>query len=170
MVETRQVPDPSVDDQPFVASSAARSLPEGSQNIPAGKPFWLKVNFTNERGQPASGYAAKVGQNAAESFWDYMCIREGAPGGSAAKFQVDGETDGWPNWKIDDGNYLSVKATGWLYRSSAYPIGWVVANGQLMNTYWGGPVGFSYRSFLVSTAYYLGMDLPVVSVEVVFAD
>jgi len=159
-----------VNDGPFVASTAARALPEGAQVIPAGKSFYLKINFTDEQGRPATGYAAKVGQNAAESFWDYMCIRSGPRGGSAAKFQVDGETDGWPNWKIDDGNYLSVKATGWLYRSSAYPIGWVVANGQLINTYWGGPTGYSYRSFLVSTAYYLGMGLPPITVEIDFAD
>jgi hypothetical protein len=84
-----------------------------------------------------------------------------------AKFKLHPRDDGWADWEIDDGNYLSVKATGWVYRSSAYRTGWHVIDGKLYNNYWDGPVGYQYRYLNVTTAYYMGMDLPEFTCELV---
>jgi hypothetical protein len=86
-----------------------------------------------------------------------------------AKFQLHPRNDGsgWAEWEINDGNRLSVKATGWLYRSSEYPLGWQVIDNKLYTDYWPGPAGYAYRSTLVTPAYYMGMDLPVFTCELV---
>lgn len=160
----------SESDGPLAATGAPRTLPSIGGAFPVGKWFWLKMTYKDERGNTVVGFADRVGANAATSFWDYVCIRRGTPGASSLKFKVDGEKDGWPVLRLSDGNVLSVKATGWVYRSSAYPIGWSLDGNQLVCTYWGGPLGVDHHRFLVSDAWYLGFDLPPVQVEVMPAE
>lgn len=155
----------SADDRPFAATGKPNPLPEGKV-FKADPNTWynLKVQFTDETGSPAVGYFAKIGDNPSTSFWDYICLGAGA----GCKFKVhQPDAIGWSNWEIDDGNWLSVKATGWVYRSSAYAIGWQIVGNNLYNSYWSGIVGYEHRRILVSEAYYVGMDLPPFTCELV---
>ena len=159
--------DPSPNDQPFVASGSPNPLPSGTV-VKSDPNTWynLKATYTNTSGNTVVGYARSIGSNPSTSFWDYMELADTTPAG-AAKFKLHPRNDGWAEWEINDGNRLSVKATGWVYRSSAYHTGWQVVDGKLYNDYWAGPVGYAHRRILVSDAYYMGMDLPVFTCELV---
>lgn len=168
--------EPTVDDQPFVPSGSPNPLPAGKafQSDPQ-KWYYLEAHYTNDNGDPVEGYASAVGQNAAESFWDYVIFNSGgSPGGSALEFQLEEPDDqGWSRWNIRDnafnsGYRLSCKATGWLYRASAYDVKFRIVDHKLYCNYrWDGPVGSRYQSFLVSSGQYLGMDLPEFTCELV---
>jgi hypothetical protein len=159
---------PSLDDQPLVPTSAPYDRPAGEMfKIAAVAVYHLKARWTNEEGKVVDGYAYPVGQNAATSFWDYVIFNEGASaGGSALKFYLSPpDKDGWSRWNIQDdpfnsGYHLDCKATGWLYRASLYDTKFQIVNNEMHCSYWKGPAGSEYRSFLVSAGRYLGMDLP----------
>lgn len=158
---------PSSNDQPFVTSGQPGQLPAGKalETAPE-KWYYLKANFVDDHGKAVTGYAYPVGQNAATSFWDYVVLSAGGPGKSALKFKLDApDSQGWQKWSIhdDDSNsnyHLSCKATGWLYRASEYDVKFRIIGGKLYCNYWKGAVGSTYRSFLVSSGQYTGMDLP----------
>jgi hypothetical protein len=120
----------------------------------------LRVTYKDEDGNTRTGYLGPVGQNAATSFWDYMRVD-----GGQSKFKLHQTEDGWAYWEIDDGNWLSLKATGWAYRSlESNRIEWKIVDGKLYNRYWASdwqshPLGAARSSFLVSDAYYAGVDL-----------
>jgi hypothetical protein len=78
-----------------------------------------------------------------------------------------GGPDGWEKWTLDNGNVLSLKATGWVYRSSEYPIGWKIVDNQLFNSYWGGAVGSEWRQAFVPDCIYMGNGLPPFTCELV---
>ncbi len=88
------------------------------------------------------GYAYPVGGNAATSFWDYVVFRKDL-GKSALQFQIEKpDSDGWSRWNIRDddsnsGYHLSCKATGWLYRASAYDVKFRIDNSKLYCSCWG---------------------------------
>ena len=91
----------------------------------------------------------------------------GAPSAATLKFQLEKPDDqGWSRWNIRDNAYndgyrLSCKATGWLYRASAYDVKFRVVDHKMYCNYrWDGPVGTEYRDLLVSAGQYLGMALP----------
>ena len=158
---------PSPNDQPFVASGSPNPLPSGTV-FKSDPNTWynLKVTYTNDSGNTVVGYARSIGSNPSTSFWDYMELADTTPAG-AAKFKLHPRNDGWAEWEINDGNRLSVKRTGWVYRSSAYHTGWAVVDGKLYNDYWDGPVGYEHHRVLVSDAYYMGMEKPVFTCELV---
>lgn len=168
---------PSPDDQPFKITGEPRALPAG--NVVETNPnkwYYLKVHYVNDQGKAVTGYAYPVGANAAESFWDYVVLSAGGPGNSALKFNVStSDNDGWQKWIIKDdasnsGYHLSCKATGWLYRATAYDVRFKIVDSKLYCNYWGGPVGSTYRSFLVSSGQYTGMDLPAFTCELELAN
>jgi hypothetical protein len=96
-----------------------------------------------------------------------MIVYEGDPGPGAAKFKFRESQDGWDVLEIDDGYKMSVKATGWLYRASAYNTGWKIIGGKLYNHYWDGPVGVAWRGGVSGGSapdrYSMGMDLTEVT-------
>jgi hypothetical protein len=157
---------PSLDDQPLVPTGAAFSRPAGEASVtPAVALYRLKAWWTNDKGKTVDGYAYPVGQNATQSFWDYVIFNEGPAGGSALQFYLGPpDKDGWARWNIRDdsansGYHLDCKATGWLYRASLYDTKFQIINTQLHCSYWSGPAGSDYRSTLVSPGRYLGMGL-----------
>lgn len=158
---------PSLNDQPFVSSGPPRELPAGKA-FKADPDTWyhLKVHFKDRHGKFVDSFLYPLGQNPSTSFWDYMAFN--SPDGlQPAKFKLHQRPDGWADWEMDDGNYLSIKATGWFYRASHYRTGCLVVDGMLYNNYWSGPAGYAYRDVLVPAAYYVGMDLPVFTCELV---
>jgi len=165
------IPGPTADDKPLVASGPPNPLPAGTPlTTDANKWYRLKASYINDKGKAVTGYAYPVGTNASESFWDYVIFREGGPGAGALQFNLIPKDGGWFYWKIRDtpanaGYHLDCKATGWLYRASAYNTWFRIVDGKLYCSYWKGPVGSTYRSFLVSSGQYLGMDLPAFTCE-----
>jgi hypothetical protein len=155
---------PSLDDKPFVPSGPPNPRPAGEVvKTNAVSLYRLKANWVEENGKAATGYAYPVGQNAATSFWDYVVFGAEPAGGAALQF-YPGPPDGngWCRWNIKDddwnsGYHLDCKATGWLYRASLYDTKFQIVDGQLHCSYWGGPAGSEYHSFLVSSGRYLGM-------------
>ncbi len=118
-----------------------------------------RAHYLSESGQDLVGYFCPLGPNATQSCWDYIVMRPDVAG--ACQFKLE-DTDGrgWSNWLIKvDGNHLSLKATGWYYRASAYTTRFAIIGGELHNDYWQGPAGSVYRSILVSSGYYVGQDL-----------
>lgn len=164
---------PSPDDQPLSINKLhVNSLPAGiTAEVDEDKWYHLKVKFVNDNGVEVSGYAYPVGVNASTSFWDYVILIAGNPGKGALKFKaITLDDEGWQKWIIkDDASnsdyHLSCKATGWLYRASAYDVRFRIVDNLLYCNYWNGPVGSTYRSFLVSAGQYAGMDLPPFNCE-----
>ncbi|WP_158945996.1 hypothetical protein [Granulicella sp. S190] len=161
---------PSLDDQPFVPSGTPNQVPSEVFEADANVWYHLAVNYVDKEGKPASSFFYPLAANASTSFWDYMAFNS-TSGLKPSKFKVHPAKGGYSEWEIDDGNYLCLKATGWAYRSSEYRIGWAIVNGHLYSNYWRGPVGYRYDgdSIIapVPRAYYIGMDLPAFTCELV---
>ena len=172
IVEEKTSAGPSEDDAPFVPSGAPMPLPAGSA-VATDPAVWyhLKATWTDDRGRTATGYAYPIGENASSSFWDYVCLFAGPARAGALRFKLsEPDDEGWSRWDIhddaaNDGYHLSCKATGWLYRASAYDVRFRIVDGHLYCNYWSGPVGSDYRSFLISAGQYAGMDLPPFTCE-----
>lgn len=148
---------PSLDDKPLETSAARRPLPVGAVvKLDPNTWYYCKVNYIDDKGNSKVGYLSAVGGNATISFWDYICVNDD-PG---YKFRPNLGSDGWEQWECQDGNYLSLKATGWYYRSSAYPLWFKIVDGKLYNSYWDGPAGSVERRILVSDARYVGQGFP----------
>lgn len=151
---------PAENDQAFVPQGEPQPLPAGTLATAAPDTWhYLRAHYLSESGQDLVGYFCPVGANPSTSFWDYIVMRPSVQG--ACEFKLE-DTDGrgWSNWLIRaDGNHLSLKATGWYYRASAYTTRFAIINGELHNDYWNGPAGAVYRSVLVSAGYYVGQDL-----------
>lgn len=120
----------------------------------------LKVTYNDESGKSTTGYLGPIGSNASTSFYDYMRVD-----GARSKFKLVPTSDGWAYWQVDDSNWLSLKATGWVYRSlEANRIQWKIINGKLYNNYWSTdwqnyPLGALRQRILVPDAYYAGVGL-----------
>jgi hypothetical protein len=167
---------PSLDDQPFVPSDTPNPLPAGEPfKTDPDKWYFLKVDYVDDKGKSVTGYAYPIGQNPSTSFWDYVMLQAGPPEKNALKFKlVPLDDQGWQRWEIRDDAYnsnyhLSCKATGWLYRSPMYDVRFRIVGGKLYCSYWNGPVGSTYRSFLVSPGQYTGMSLPGFTCELELA-
>jgi hypothetical protein len=166
----RQSPSagPSSNDQPFVPSGMPNKLPAGAVFKPAANTWYnLRVTYTDTSRNTVNGYLYPLGANPSTMFWDYMAFisLDGLP---PAKFMLHELEDGWAEWELDNGDYLSVKATGYVYRASAYRIGWQVIDSKLYNNYWPGPAGYKWdSSTFVPGDYYVGMELPVFTCELV---
>jgi hypothetical protein len=165
------IPDPSETDQPLDTSGAAGAIPAGMV-AKADPEAWyrLKVTYEDEDGTRKNGYLHPVGANAATSFWDYVMLGHGTSLCGALQFKLVPDGDGWARWEIRDddcnsGYHLECKATGWLYRASAYDTKFQIVDGKLYCSYWDGPVGSDYRYKLVPAGRYAGMDLPAFSCE-----
>jgi hypothetical protein len=161
----------SADDGPFVPTGEPNPLPAGEAfEADANTRYNLMVNYkTWQDGSPTSGLMYPMAPNAWHPYWDYMTLGSSQGGSPAAKFKVEPWGDGtpWQRWTLENGNFLSLKATGWVYESSAYPIAWKIVGGYLYNSYWGGQVGYSFRSGLEPNAYYVGMGLTPFTCELV---
>ncbi|MEJ7740310.1 MAG: hypothetical protein WKF97_23050 [Chitinophagaceae bacterium] len=120
----------------------------------------LRVTYKDEDGKTLTRFMGPIADKASTSFWDYMQI-----GGAQSKFKLHPTKDGWAYWEIDDGNWLSLKSTGWAYRSlESNRIEWKIVDGKLYNSYWSSdwqrhPLGTERRRILVPDAYYVGVDL-----------
>jgi hypothetical protein len=163
---------PSEDDQPLVTTGKPLDLPTGiTVDLDTTKWYYLKASYVDDYGKLVSGFAYPVGTNAADSFWDYVVFNKGGAGTAALKFKLETpDKDGWQQWTIHDdarneGYHLSCKATGWLYRATGYDVKFRIVDRHLYCSYWGGPVGSTFRSFLVSSGQYLGMGLPAFTCE-----
>ncbi|MBB5055650.1 hypothetical protein HDF16_000319 [Granulicella aggregans] len=163
----RTLEGPSIDDQPFIPTSAPLPRPAGEeQKTTAVAMYYLQAEWKDDKGNLVSGYTYPVGVNASTSFWDYVVFVKGGPGSNALKFYLGPpDKDGWSTWHIkdDDSNssyHLDCKATGWLYRGDHYGTKFQIVDNHLHCSYWNGPAGSEYRSTLVSAGQYLGMDLP----------
>ncbi len=86
--------------------------------------------------------------------------------GYTSKFKLHPREEGFDDWEIDDGYWLSIRATGWAYRSYyAQRVGWKIIDGKLYNNYWWMrmgrlPAGCQWgEGLFTSKGYYVGMDL-----------
>ena len=154
------IQSPAANDQPFIPSGQPNQLPGEAFKADSNIWYHLSVNYIDIKGNPASSFFYPLGANPSTSFWDYMAFN--SPDGlKPAKFKVHPpKANGFSEWEIDDGNYMCLKATGYVYRASAYRIGWAIFKDNLYSDYWGGPTGYKYDDKAVPAAYYIGMDLP----------
>lgn len=127
---------------------------------PAETWYNVKVSYKDESGNSKTGYLGPIGSNASTSFWDYVRVD-----GGQSKFKLHPTQDGWAYWEINDGNWLSLKATGWVYRSlEANRVEWKIVDGKLYNNYWSAdwqkyPLGAERQRILVPDAYYAAVGL-----------
>ncbi len=151
---------PSDDDQPFVPNGETLAPREGSQVLPDGKWYNLKFNYVDTNNKLQSGYAYFVGTEASWQYWDYICATPS--NGPLAKFKKVSSEDSRMHLQTQDGNYLSCRAAPrlWLYRSSAYPVGWEIVGGKLFTDYHSGPVGAVYHGVMVPQTYYMCVGGP----------
>lgn len=150
---------PSPDDQPFVPSGNPNPLPAGEVfKTDPDRWYRLKVNYIDEYGNPVTGYAYPVGKNAADSYWNYVVLSAGPAGSTALQFKLHPPDNwGWSTWEIhndpyNDGYHLSCKATGFLYRASAYDVRFQIVDSKLNCSYWGGPQALHITLFLFPLA------------------
>lgn len=129
-----------------------------SHVLPDDKWYNLKFNYEDTDHNIQTGYAYFVGVNPSWSFYDYISAT--LSNGPMAKFKNVKTEGNRMQLKMQDGNYLSCRAEPrlWLYRSSAYPIGWEIVDGKLYTDNHNGAVGAVYDSGAVPTAYYLGVN------------
>ncbi|MGB9364510.1 MAG: hypothetical protein WCE79_00710 [Xanthobacteraceae bacterium] len=165
---------PSADDGPIVAGDKPNPLPAGKiiKTDPT-KWYYLKVNYTDNKGNPAVDYACPVAKNAATSFWDYVVLGGGT---ARLRFQPQPADAGWYHWRIHDDDYnagyhLDCKATGFPYRTNLYNTWWQIVDSRLYCSYWttGVPCGSAYYSFFVPAGEYIGMGLTPFTCELVEA-
>jgi len=157
MAESTHSPEPSKDDKPFVPEGEPKPARAGSVAIPYDKWYNLKLSYVDRHGNVQGGYAYYLGVNPTWSFWDYMSTSQSnGPVGRFQKVPIPGKGNR-VQLKTDDGYWLSCRAAPrlWLYRSSAYPVGWEIVDGKLYTDYHDGPVGAVFHHVLVPEAYYL---------------
>lgn len=149
---------PSADDQPFVPDGKPLPPRAGSQALPDGEWFNLQLEYLDDSGKRISSFAYFVGTNPTWSFWDY--ISANASNGPKAKFKKVSSEGNQMVLELQDGNYLSCRAAPrlWLYRSSAYPLGWEIVNGQLYTNYHAGAVGTVHQRNGAPDAFYMKVD------------
>jgi hypothetical protein len=150
--------EPSKDDGPYVPDGNVLPLRAGSAVLPDDRWYNLKFNYEDADHQIQTGYAYFVGEKATWSFWDYISAT--ASNGPMAKFKKVKTEGDRMQLEMQDGNYLSCRAAPrlWLYRSSAYPVGWEIVDGKLYTDWHNGAIGVQYHSIAVPAAYYLGVN------------
>ena len=160
-----QSPDANV--QPFIPGDKSNQLPGAAFKADPKIWYHLAVYYTDTKGNRVSSSMYPLGRNPSTSFWNYMAFN--SPDGlKPAKFKIHPpKPNGFSEWEIDDGNYLCLSSTGWVYRASVSPKGWAIFENHLYNDSWGGPTGYKYDDVLVPAAYYIGMDLPLFTCELV---
>ena len=176
MSETTATKGPSADDKPIVAVKPTE-LPSGKTvKTDPNKWYYLRANYTDKNGKPATSYAFPLGINASTSFWDYVVFGYSPDGAGPLRFSPQPAEGGWYFWKIQDdkansGYHLDCKATGFLYRTNLYNTWWQIVDGKLYCSYWttGVPAGNAYYSFMVPSCEYLGMGLPSFTCELIEA-
>src|SRR5215210_5535846 len=72
----------------------------------------LRVTYKDEDGATKTRFMGPIDSSASNPFYAYMQISW-----TRSKFKLHPTPYGWAYWEIDDGNWLSLKATGWAYRS-----------------------------------------------------
>jgi len=168
----------SADDEPFVPTGEPRPLPAG-EAFKADPNTWyhLKVHYKDDKGNPVVGLMYPLNNSFPPSFWDYQVLSGLIPAVvKPSKVKVHPpDSTGWSKWELDDGNWLSIKATGWIYRSSAYPIGWQImkdagGNSRLCNNYWAGEAGYDWKGGTAPDACYMGMKRSPFTCELVPAE
>lgn len=167
LIQTPSTQSPGANDKPFVPGDKPNQLPGAAYKADAKTWYNLAVHYIDTKGNRASSFVYPLGNNPSTSFWDYMAFN--SPDGlKPAKFKIHPpKANGFSEWELEDGNYLCLKATGWVYRASVYRIGWAIFDNHLYNDSWGGPTGYKYDDVLVPSAYYMGMDLPSFTCELV---
>jgi len=94
--------------------------------------------------------------------WYFMKLTTYKAGASKFKLHQADAGNGWQWWEIDDGYWLSLTLSGSAYRSgSGNKVAWKIIDGKLYTNYkpWKNyAIGAQYYSFLVSPAYYVGMN------------
>ncbi len=133
-------------------------VPGGGLGSTPDQWYNLKVRY----GIGKRGTMGAVRREGYSLYWDYMAVDRKD---LHAKFKLHPTTDGWAYWETEDGYWLSLKATGWAYRSyESNRIEWKIVDGKLYNKYWKSdwqnyPLGAEYRWVSVSDAYYAGVGL-----------
>jgi hypothetical protein len=152
---------PSLHEPHFVPSGPPQPLMAGEAFVAAPDTWYnLLVTYKDRRGNKTEGLMYPLGSNPSTSFYEYMVLGSSPDGLPPMKVKLHPpDANGWSTWEMHDGNYLSLKATGWLYRSSHYPIGFRIVDGRLYNAYWGGPAGSTWRDAFVPSACYTGQGL-----------
>lgn len=149
---------PASDDQPFVPVGEPLAPRNGSQAFPEGEWFNLQLDYVDDTGKTVTSYAYFVGSNPTWSFWDYISATPS--NGPKAKFKKTSSNGNLATLEMQDGNYLSCRANPrrWVYRSSAYPVGWEIVDGKLYSNFHDGAVGSVHDRAGVPDAFYLKVD------------
>jgi hypothetical protein len=167
---------PSADDKPLlpIDNTEVNLLPDGTPLITDPNSWYrLKATYIDKNGKPATGYAYPLAANASTSFWDYMVLGSSSGTCPPLEFKLDSPDDsGYQRWNIrdndcNDGYHLDCKATGWLYRASAYDTKFRIVDKKLyMNYRWKTAVGSEWRDgFGETKGQYVGADLPEITCE-----
>lgn len=109
MAEMRFSVPTTPDDKPLATSGAPRPLAAGAVvKLDPKTWYYCKIGYKDDNGESRVGYLDYVGDNAAESFWDYICVNSNP----RKKFRPNLGAGGWAQWECDDGNYLTLRTTG----------------------------------------------------------
>jgi hypothetical protein len=160
------------------AQNPTKKRTGASQPLPVGEVFkadadtWyhLQVNYTDQDGKAQQGFLGPVDPSEDPNRWATANWPEMLVGGQyTSKFSLQKRSDGWYNWKIDDGYYLSVhEYTERFFFRDDYDssdddnnVGWAIIDGKLQNNYYvNKPAGCEYWSFGdVVPGYYVGCEL-----------
>ncbi|WP_339471635.1 MULTISPECIES: hypothetical protein [unclassified Pseudomonas] len=149
---------PAADDQPFVPDGPPLTSRGGSQSPPDDEWLNLELEYIDDDGKVRKGHAYFVGTNPTWSFYDYISAT--ASNGPKAKFKKVSNDGNFLVLETQDGNYLSCRAAPrwWVYRSSAYPLGWEIVDGKLYTNYHDGAVGTVHQRNGAPDAYYLRVN------------
>lgn len=152
---------------PFVPSGEPRPFPAGKVfKVEADTWYNLQATYKDNDGNTVTELMYPVSTNAATTYWDYQTLGFSPMGAPPTKFKMWGDSAPY-QWLLDNGDFLSIKDSGWIYRSSAYPLKWQIVDGYLYNNYWQGQAGYEYEDGMEAGAYYMGMGLTPFTCELV---
>jgi hypothetical protein len=110
---------PSKDDKPFEPKGGPLPPRSGSQALPENKWYYLKLQYVDDNGKVQDSFAYFVGNQASWSFWDYISATPS--NGDKAKFKNVSSDGNRMQLQLQDGNYLSCRASGFIGQRRGTP-------------------------------------------------
>lgn len=161
----------SATQDPLASKGARKEIPVG-EVFKADPNIWyrLKIKYIDQDKNPQEGYLGPVDPSSDPNRWATANWPEMLVGGPfTSKFKLHPRSDGWYDWEIDDGYYLSVhEYTERFFFRDYYDssdddnnVGWLIIDNKLHNNYYvSKPAGCEYWHIGdVVPGYYAGCEL-----------